>query len=273
MLKFLFILSCLLAAVFGKSESHTESSESSKKTTTTKSAVAKNNYYRYTFDSSFYFAYAVNNCSATDFSGSSYIYPYCVSSTVIEVGFYSDSSCTTLSSSAQRYNSSSSGQSFRCNGTNAYAELMFGISACETTFYIAPEVCIQYHPSSTKIYSSFYCHGNGVSASISAFNGTSCTATEMYSHVINDTCNEVLFDYSSFPLYGELVSCAGSSVTTTASSGEVSSESSSESTSSESSTGETGGPSTTTTSSSSSGNMIALNIFGLFIIVAFAIIF
>jgi uncharacterized membrane protein YgcG len=273
MLKLLAIASCLLATSLGQETS--ESSEGSESSTTRGPSVGSN-YYRYYFNSLFYMGYAVDQCSSVDFSGTSYIMPTCIDGTHIDVAFYSDSSCSTLSS-VMSYNSTSS-EVFNCGGSNTYQALTLGIGSCAVSVFFGVGACVQYGPASSS-YSSVSC-SDSTMAYFKVFSDSTCTGTPMTTYNFTDSCAFSFF-LSSSDIYGQIDTCY-TGISTTSVSGE-SSESSTESSDESSSESESGGISFSTTTTSGTGgggnggsggddsgsNMISFkNILGIFIMVA-----
>jgi hypothetical protein len=211
--------------------------------------------------------YAADQCSATDLTATSYIMPVCVDDNTIEVSWYSDSSCTTLTS--QNTYNTSSGEIFVCSGATSYSGITLGVSECTVTFYASFRSCVQHSVSSSELYSSIEC--SSTEATMSLYNTSTCSNTAVSEYYFSSTCG-YSFTFGGYDIYGQLESCTVESVPTTTT-GE-----SSESESSESSESDDGSGQVTTTvgndgGSSDDANRISFNnIVGIFVMIGSIII-
>jgi len=234
----LFSLYLLFLAVFGKGElSGGESGSTSS---------GKSNYYLDTFQSSYYIPYAIDECSAYNLAGTTYIKPTCVGKHKVSVSNYTDSSCTSLIATVEHTNASSI---FRCDGSDSYMGIQIGLAGtCTAKFYAAINTCSE---RSALYYSTYTCKGS-TKGSLSVSTDTSCSTTAL-TYNLNSSC-EYAFTASSsgvsVDLYWQITDCSASSVVTT---------SASESSSGETSSGESSGEMSPTpgTGSSSDANTIA----------------
>jgi len=265
MLKFLTAASLCLALAFGQMESESGSGESSGESG---SQITGSNYFRYGFGT-FYFAFAVNKCSATDILGSSYIYPTCVDDEHIAVSWYATSDCSDDPSSSLMYNKTNTDVVFLCGGEDTYVGVSLGAGDCTATLYAGIDACVQYSSLSTSTYSSFTCSSSD-SASLSVYTSSTCSGTAVTSLEFGTSC-DFIFTSSSVDVYGQIEECSAATVMTTGS-GESTSEDDDDDGEDDDGTG-----SDTTTSSpteetpGSSGNMISLNIFGIFAMISLII--
>jgi len=154
--------------------------------------------------------YAADQCSATDFTGTSYITPVCVDDNTIEVSWYSDSSCTTLTS--QNTYNTSSGEIFVCSGATSYSGITLGVSECSVTFYASFRSCVQHSVSSTELYSSIEC--SSTEATMSLYNTSTCSNTAVSEYFFSTSCG-YSFTFGSYDIYGQLETCTVESVPTT----------------------------------------------------------
>jgi hypothetical protein len=268
MLKFLILLSCLLAIIFGaetKSESSSSSEstssestssestssestsgETSSSTTTTKAAAVKSNYFQSSFLGLLYVPYAINKCSAT--SPSTSIMPTCTDTTHVSLKTYASSDCSGTASLTQ-YNTSSPGTIFKCDGTNTYAEIVLGASGtCFATIYAALGTCTQYSTTSTVYYSAYTC-SSATKGYLSLYTTSSC-ASPITAYSLNSTC-EYEFTSGAYQVYGQILNCSSTTTTTTTTTTTAASTTSA----------------STTSSTTSDANMVGLkNIFAIVMI-------
>jgi len=256
MLKFLLASSCLVVSILAQSEAGDSESH----------VIAGSNFFQYTFNSLLNIPYAADQCSATDLTGTSYIIPVCVDDNTIEVSWYSDSSCTSLSS--QNTYNTSSGEIFVCSGSSSYSGITIGVSECLVTFYASFRSCVQHSVSSSAIYSSIEC--SSTEATMSLYNTSTCSNSAMTEYYFSDTCS-YSFTFSSYDIFGEIASCTVEATPTTSSGGENSESEVSESESDDgnqqpATTGSDGG-------SSDDANRISFNnIVGIFVMIGSIII-
>jgi len=235
MLKFLLFISCLLAIVFGASETSSESksestssestssestseSTSGETATTTKSATVKSNFFQTSFLNLLYVPYAMNKCSAT--SPATSIMPRCTDTTHVSLQTYSSIDCTGTALVSQ-FNTSSPGTIFRCDGADTFAEVKLGASgSCFATVYAALDACIQYSTSSTAYYSAYTC-SSASKGYLSLYSTSSC-ATPIAAYTLNTSCSYE-FTASTYQVYGQILNCSTIATTTTTSSGSTTS--------------------------------------------------
>jgi len=234
MLKFSLLFAFFVVTSIAQEGEREGESESESEGTDARAA----NFFEYTFDDLFHFAYSPDQCSATDFTGSSYIMPICITPNEIEVSFYSDSTCTTATSTT-KYNSSSS-QIFYCSGADSYAQVRLGIGQCDVAVFVGIGSCVQHLTASTQFYSSFMC--SDVVSNLTVFNSSTCSASKVSTYTFVDSCNYG-FEFGPNEIYGQAISC------------EVST------------------PGISTTDDGNAGNRIAINgIIGLFVMIGSIVI-
>jgi len=210
--------------------------------------------------------FAIDECSAVNVQGDSFIMPTCVDSTHVDVSTYSDSTCSSITS-MKSYNSSS-GQDFNCGGTTTYLGVSLGADSCTSMVYVGVGSCVQ-HSSSSQYYSSWTCT-DSAAAQLMLYDDSTCSGTAANTYSFTDTCAYV-FKISS-DIYGQIDSCYTGVVTTTINVVTSSEDVESETTATTTAGSSTDGPSNTDDGQGGAGNMIAFkNIVGIFVMVAFLI--
>jgi hypothetical protein len=224
MLKFLTISAILLAIAIGQetelgetetsetetSETETSETELSGETEISATVAALSNYFVDTFSSLVVVPYAINQCSYTSIGGGSYIKPTC-SDSKVTVNKYSDSSCTTLTSTAT-YNSSSD-EDFYCDGEDTYMEVSFGLAGdCGSKTFVALDVCLSF----SSYYASFSCGVTTSTGALALYSTSTCDTTALGTNSFTATCG-VGFTFSGYTIYAEVHDCSTvtSSVDTT----------------------------------------------------------
>jgi len=266
--------SALLALTIAQeSESKTESSSESESESESESSsggssgeMGSNYYYTALQGTSYYYAFAMNQCSAASIGASAYYYPTCVDASNMMLSIYADSDCALDPIAQQTFNSTQA--VFKCDGVDTYAEIMLGFGGvCSSTLWSALQVCIVF---SSTAYATVDCSNDGY-GNLNIHGDSSCITT--FPVALESTCLPTLAvdagNNVTIDVYGSIGMCSVSTMTSTAVIDTTSSDTSStSSTSSGSTTVNPTGTSSSTTEASSANSIGFASIVGMFVMVA-----